>query len=393
MSKPDLQYLDNGSFDGGEGFAQPIPEDRGQLKSRSGITRTVRRLQDFCASKPATPPNDYTTSPLLSLPAELREQVWRHVLESPTGSEPAHFHIYDRVVDSCTYSSYEKLNNDWLRRQRTPVTSILRTCRVIYSEAIQILYDSTDFELVLLAGLPRPKHVSDGKRDRDNLYHRNGLGRPEQCKHMLQRIRRATIVLQPGESPSAVRYQRRLQDFFSAIDYGRHMEQLTVRINVGWRRGRKPRYSEQGSDALNIISKSLYPVISPEPLSTTMRKRRVTLSLPTDEHGRKQEALGVWLRLLRFNVNNPELNIIDWQPQREHKGGSSCLARGAFGDQTWATDTSVRPATTVRLRDLIPDVPMYLLVLALTPAILIWEAHRKVEKGESWKVIPTNLLR
>jgi hypothetical protein len=130
-------------------------------------------------------------SRLLSIPLELREIIWEFTLAPPVDSRPAHFHIYDRVYDSCTYEHPDCPMSTHRKnaRRKAQQTSLLLTCRSVYEEALPWLYNHSAFKLVIFAGSARPKK---------SLKSKHCIGKLDDCKRVFQLMRSIHIVVQPG---------------------------------------------------------------------------------------------------------------------------------------------------------------------------------------------------
>jgi hypothetical protein len=96
-------------------------------------------------------------SKLLSLPLELREQIWSLVFAERQDAQPAHLHIYDTIYDSCTYEPRDVVGEE-ARRAGTQ-TALLRTCRSAHDEAVRYLYEDARFDLIVFAGKARPVSI------------------------------------------------------------------------------------------------------------------------------------------------------------------------------------------------------------------------------------------
>jgi hypothetical protein len=149
-------------------------------------------------------------SAFAKLPRELREIIWRYILEGPTNARPAHFHVYDRVsvtltssvrhrnfnhrfrFDSCTYASRKSAwaNHQANSRHNIRQISLLLTCRTIYEEALCYLYENTKFQLVILPGLARPRH---------RLSNKHCIGKLQDCDAIFARMEHVHLTVQPGE--------------------------------------------------------------------------------------------------------------------------------------------------------------------------------------------------
>ncbi len=159
---------------------------------------------------------------LFYLPPEIREMIWERALEPPDGTRSAHFHVYDRVFDSCTYHTpggklaVHRNNNRRHHRQ----TSLLLTCRAVYREAIHALYEHASFKLVVFAGYVRP-HRHAGL---------NCVGRLRDCEKLFQRMRRVTVIVHAGKKPNIKKYITRLHEVLELLDF-EHIQVLRLHFN------------------------------------------------------------------------------------------------------------------------------------------------------------------
>ncbi|TKA62029.1 hypothetical protein B0A55_10962 [Friedmanniomyces simplex] len=235
---------------------------------------------DLSTLKPAVPllppyARAQSASPLFRLPYELREIIWSFVLDpSETDGasqkavrfdvQPVHFHVYSVVYDSCTYR--QQCKEQVQLRKTARRTAVMRSCWAVYGEAgtfanystkailrtpasgrplmqrsfhsplpVQLLYDSTSFEVVLLSGRPRPDNLYNSVTgETHKLAHRRPLGRLTRCTQ-LTRMRNLTIIVQPGRWPNVKAYRKRLAAYLRTIDYARHARHLTIKFNFDLR--------------------------------------------------------------------------------------------------------------------------------------------------------------
>ncbi|KAK3117425.1 hypothetical protein LTR53_001264 [Teratosphaeriaceae sp. CCFEE 6253] len=182
------------------------------------------------ANNPSTtsPPQ---SSPLFRLPRELRDQIYTHVFHPCSASHP-HFHIYDCVLTSCTYDPSPPATPRSTRALAR--TALLRTSKLVCAEATETLYETTYFDLVIVAGHARPHGV---KCERTGavvrLRDRTSLGTLAQCGALLRRIRHATLVIQPGRKPNPKRYAERVVAVLQAMGGGVNLRTLGIKFNIG----------------------------------------------------------------------------------------------------------------------------------------------------------------
>lgn len=187
-----------------------------------------KTLQTLSLSKSKKPPTKRTyqqrASRLFILPPEIRETIWRLALLPPPESEnKPHFHIYDTVYDSCTYGE-PKTQALRKHRQRNPTQqiSLLLTCRAAYQEALQFLYDDAEFSLVLFAGRARPD---------EGVYGRNCLGSIADCGSVFARMRKVTLIIQPGRRPQTEKYVARIEEVLRTMHFCKEVKELTLHFN------------------------------------------------------------------------------------------------------------------------------------------------------------------
>ena len=179
---------------------------------------------------------DQPNSPLFRLPLELRETIWEYALavsdidaqESETAPlTRVHFHVFDKLVDCCSYE--RRYAEEHRRRKLALQTALLRTCWAVYHESVQLLYNTTHFDLVLLNGHPRPDGIYDEVSGKW-LSRLRTLGKLENCTP-LRRMRSVTVTVQPGKWPDIAAYEKRIATFLRSIDHGRQLKNLTIRFN------------------------------------------------------------------------------------------------------------------------------------------------------------------
>lgn len=296
------------------------------------------RLRGKKAVSPAAIHNE-STSPLLRLPLELREKVWAYALAPADESASPHFHIYDDVYDSCTY----KARSPDDREQRTKPTqmSLLLTCRAIYYEALQHLYDQTHFTLVLFAGRPRPGRslggeegfralFADEKIPGPNIAQRNRIGSLKDCKAVFARMRYVTAVIQPGSKPDTNMYTTRIASFLAAIDYGTNLRYLSLHFNfyvfmLECKNG-KERF-DAILNAFHVLADPLRSRVTAGKLSLSIKNSEVFDAVqflfgPPDEHvGDSFSAL----RAVLYATNDPR------RPNLVFTTSHCCRRRGKYG--------------------------------------------------------------
>lgn len=267
--------------------------------------------------------NQQHESFLFRLPQELRDQVWQYVLVRPRGGKKAHFHVYDDVYNSCTYEFYQGETSLYqlLRRYHPTRMSLLMTCRAIYNEALQFLYNNARFTLVLLPGFARPYYNVKFASCRR-------LGKLQECQAMFRRMRDVTIIVQPGVQPKTSKYTARIAELLQVLDFGRQARKLVLHFNGHEDMFHYDRDFERRGAILDAF-KPLGP-----PLAAKLESKKVQLELRVwsrdgSYHPKLfdlQEALG-------------SVKIVEWHPLyawRDNTGdfayeNTVCLRRGAFG--------------------------------------------------------------
>ncbi|KAK3643610.1 hypothetical protein LTR56_010120 [Elasticomyces elasticus] len=272
--------------------------------------------------------NQQTASPLFHLPRELRDQIWSNVLHASTHPTTAHFHIYgDTIVDSCTYDGEKAMYH----RSYALRTALLRSCRAVYEDAVQVLYDETHFDLVVLAGLPRPYKVQDYAGRSRKLSDRHVLGILQGCKVLLRRIRHATLIIQPGRKPDAQKYERGLIAFVQALDGGAHLRTLRIYLNIG-----RTVTSYIGPEGIRTL-KAATRVLATRIILKPVRERRTTITR-CENLNHIDEDLGIASAILAH-----ALQAQDWDDPPPFKTMEDiCLARGISSpDLSGHTPTSL----------------------------------------------------
>ncbi|TKA77646.1 hypothetical protein B0A55_04607 [Friedmanniomyces simplex] len=354
--------------------------------------RVLKRSDNQHATPPSPPPYDQQPScALFRLPRELRDMIWTYTLHASTHSERAHFHIYDEIIDSCTYDA----ETDRYHRIHAPRTAVLRTCRAVYEDAVQILYDYTSFDLVVLAGLPRPYKVHDKEGRVKKLSDRYVLGKIGECTQLLERIRHATLIVQPGRKPDARKYERRLVRFTKALGGGNYLRSLSIQIIIG--RTPQNMLSPEGIRAFTLATSALstHLIAEPEtPRHTTIMIGCVRNVVPTEFHAGllKLQALAVASKAPR-----PD-QMFQWD-LIAHK--CVCMKHGAYSESAMqaASGGPRQPMSgmewvvlMVALPMFIPIMlvaePMWTLKLAVAPVVLpVKKVVRRRRKGQrlfSW---------
>lgn len=133
------------------------------------------------------------------LPAEIRAQIWSEALSIPEEAQPVHLHVYDDLIDGCTYTDVATRRGCW-PQGKISRRALLLSCRHIYDEAYKTLIEQTKFELVLCGGCARGK---DDEKFYGNRYGKS-LGLFERCA-TLRHVQHMTLVIQPGACESTLR--------------------------------------------------------------------------------------------------------------------------------------------------------------------------------------------
>ena len=308
---------------------------------------------------------DQTGSPLFRLPLELREEIWAYALAPGDDAKSAHLHVYDKVYDCCTYDLTAKHERE--KRERPKQMSLLMTCRAIYEEALHFLYDTSDFTVVLCAGLARP---------RTDLKKKNCMGKMEDCRELFLRMRRLTIVVQPGSrQPDAPKYAARISSFLGLIDFGKKLRYLCLQFNFHHYMGGFFERRDTIRKAFKPLCESLLPTCQAGKLKyvVKVRDRRRNANVADVVRQECHEQLG-------------PCEVVTWlQRPREHEWASPCLARGTYGQDFCETEQGLRLKLSVRQEKVVLGVAgaLYFLTLPVSlPVSSIEYVKRKRYKGE-----------
>lgn len=245
------------------------------------------------------------------VPPELRLQIWEHVLAFAEDERPPHFHLYDKVYDSCMYRAQSK-ECAQKRREAYGHTALLRTCRVIYNEALPMLYKNTHFELVLFAGKARWKYdlmwdtAPLFNQHEHDLVLRNNLGELARCPQ-LKRIRHATVVVQPGESPDVKAYKKRIEDFLAAVAYGGGLKTFSIKFNF-------PTRIDRANEGIEFV-KGFRDFVA------SLHKRTALSLMPCSTWHEHRTAVGE----LAAASNTTDVSTRPWQQTQDME---ECLRRG-----------------------------------------------------------------
>ncbi|KAK4548028.1 hypothetical protein LTR36_010748 [Oleoguttula mirabilis] len=362
------------------------------------LQRRMRKLFTHAAlPSPPVAIQEQSKSPFFRLPLELRQQIWEMVVTRPEDAKPAHFHVYDEVYDSCTYDPLSAAVESHARKVAEK-TALLRTCQAIYAESVQYLYDSADFELVLLPGRARPERIyrDDGPSRKGldhNLAKRNGpVGKLGDCGALLRRIRRATIIVQPGHSPDVKAYRRRIEDFLAVIANGEKLRYLCVKLNVHAAMDlHRQRGFEVMIDALKPLGQR-----TPQGPSGQCLEREVVLApgvhssaLPTRGY---DETFERGIDSLQLALGVPDEKVRYWcstgrHYSRESERREQCILRGASGRLHWPP-LRARPKWEKR-RQAVEDwvgmaVCLTVALPVVAPMAVVKYVQRKRDKGERW---------
>lgn len=307
---------------------------------------------------------------LSCLPLELREIIYDYLFHADPRAKPAHFHIYDKVFDGCTYedvpSKWPKPGNDiHLRRQRGLKTAILRTSHAVYQEAVQFLYDNTIFELILLPGLLRPDLGRGG--------YRNCLGKPGACKQ-LHRMRHVKIVAQPGKCPDVPRYITRIKRFLEDIEYGTRLWSLA--LDFRFHCLMDVTLGVEVVRAFQCLQGKDIALVSP---SRTMRRGWTPLELA-------QAAAFEFTANLAKSCNQARTRKHTLtMPKTAHPYSNLCARRALRGQEltraslSWKEEVAFWSVGVVLLGPLLP---------VTFAAIVVDYVRTKNRKGESWRKFP-----
>ncbi|KAK1081289.1 hypothetical protein LTR33_004818, partial [Friedmanniomyces endolithicus] len=225
------------------------------------------------------------------------------------------------LIDSCTYEG-QKFTSDQLDPTST---ALLLTSRAVYEDAVQTLYDHARFELVVLAGSPRPYEVPNEYERMTKLSQRNVLGKIGDCAQLLSRIRHATVVIQPGRKPDAKKYEQRLVCFLKALGGGAHLRNLSVHINIG--RTRRKETSPEAIETFSRVTSALCTHMVAEPHKP--RHTVVVIGLPSNEIPDGFQADPPRLRALMDASKAPRPEqVCNWDAEVSQ---SQCFKRGVYG--------------------------------------------------------------
>ncbi|KAK1055203.1 hypothetical protein LTR74_015853 [Friedmanniomyces endolithicus] len=341
--------------------------------------RVLKRTEDRDTTTISPPNKLQALGPLFRLPRELRDTIWSYTFHTTPHTKRAHFHIYDTVIDSCTHDA--KIDT-YLRRHGTR-TALLRTCRAVNEDAVQTLYDNTHFELVVLAGVPRPYQVRDSYGGAKKLSERNVLGSIGDCARLLMRIRHATVLIHPGRKPDAKRYEKRL-----ALGGGAHLRSLGILV-ASSRRGRKD-ITPEGIKAFNLIATAFEKHVIAEPKTP----RHATLLFEFRSNYVPSEFQPGYdkLREIVDKSSAPEPEYIRlWK--LESRAGIKCITHEEFGEMqafSWMpppTPPSMPPSRAVLVADILASpisIPVYLVarLAELVLVVPVKEAVRRRRKGQ-----------
>ncbi|KYG42245.1 hypothetical protein M433DRAFT_158107 [Acidomyces richmondensis BFW] len=310
-----------------------------------------------------------TRSPLFRIPAELRECIWEYTLTYPSSSDSLHFHVYDEVLDECTYKTCTM--NGATSGKLHHKTALLRVSRAVYTEAVGFLYLRKHFDLVLMSGHPR------GKINKEH-FSRN-LGKIHERAGLFKQIRQATIIVQPGRCPDISAYTKRIAKLLNALDYGNQINDLTIKFNFGFAH-------------VTNLDRWAVPIVDMfAALESGMKQdhRRTIRIVACQGPERQWAAFRQALFKLSAHIGLSEGQLEEWDPMAELRNfawyhmGDQCLLRGAFSKFSlehpngfhWSKrETVLWGAVTVLIFAIMP------------PLALALYAKRKRSKGESWKV-------
>ena len=338
--------------------------------SRSLPLRIRKKQADAAVSQ-------QTNSPLFRLPYELRESIWKYALTPPYEAGSAHFHLYDEIYDCCTYEHPQDTQKRQDSRGHLVQMSLLVTWKAIYEETVQILYQNSDFTLVLFPGLARPRNHLSGKRC---------LGTPKKCGHLFQRMRRVTIIVQPGEKANTRKDISRIAELLKLIESGRRMSYLALQFNWQYRM----HVHDANYKSREAIVKAFYPLkvaLGPR-LKANKRKKVKELEFVVKISMDPKASMQPSLYKLRAGFGK-ECQIIPcfmpfstYDPTKTHVWGDGCLERGAFGARGgWVQARRSRIAQQRRTDTVVLDA--YFLAWPVSfPVTLAACVNRKRYKGE-----------
>jgi len=351
-------------------------------------TRVLKRTEDQNTESSVAPDKLQALGPLFRLHRELRDVIWSYTFHRKPHPERAHLHIYDTIIDSCTHDA----KTDTYLRRHGFRTALLRTCRAVYEDAVQTLYDDTHFELVVLAGVPRPYQIPDSYGGLKKLSGRNVLGSIGDCARLLTRIRHATIVIHPGRRPDGKRYEKRMVCFLKALDGGAHLRSLAILVACQTRYPRK--IGPEGIEAFNLIATAFETHVIAEP--KTPRHATLLFELESNEVPYEFQPGYDKLREIVYKSNAPEPEYIRrWK--LASRAGMNCIMHKEFGAMqafSWMPSStppsmppSMPPSRAVLVANILASpisIPVYLVVkLAdLVLVVPVKEAVRRWRKGQ-----------
>ncbi|KAK5120254.1 hypothetical protein LTR85_006460 [Meristemomyces frigidus] len=364
------------------------------IDSRSTATKKLQRSMRklFTRASPPSAPvpvNAQTASPLFRLPLELRQQIWSLVLTRPADAAHPHFHIYDEIYDSRTHDPNSPALESHAR-QIAESTALLRTCQTIYSESVQYLYDSTEFELVLIPGRARPHYIAatDTPSRAEvawNIRQRNSLGKLANCSVQLQRIRRATIVVQPGHSPDVRAYCRQIHDFLAAIACGSKLKYLCLKLNL------QKKMNLVRQDAFGKNVHALAPLGEQQAVRTGARLQRETVHMPRQVNradGGDTAAYSTGIATLQAMLHILDGKVVSWKTSLDQQYRHDCAFRGMFGRGYYPTHPppQTRGQEMAEMAGKVTAIALFVTVaLPVTaPTAVLAYVQRKRDKGERW---------
>jgi len=347
--------------------------------------RVLKRTEDRDTTAPPPPANLRALGPLFRLPRELRDVIWSYTFHRKPHPERAHFHIYDTIIDSCTHDA--KIDR-YLRRHGSR-TALLRTCRAVYEDAVQRLYDDTHFELVVLAGVPRPYQIQDSYGGVMELSGRNVLGSIGDCARLLTRMRHATIVIHPGRKPDGKRYEKRMACFLKALGGGARLRSLGILVASSTRQRKD--ITPEGIKAFNLIATAFETHVIAEPKTP----RHATLLFECRYNYVPSEFQPGYdkLREIVYKSNAPEPEHIRQWKTGTRTENTRCLTHKEYGAMkafSWmppSTPPATPPSTATVVADVIAlpiAIPVYLVakLAELVLVVPVKETVRRRRKGQ-----------
>ncbi|KAK3623003.1 hypothetical protein LTR56_021843 [Elasticomyces elasticus] len=351
---------------------------------------------------------DQNASPLFRLPFELREIIWSLVLHPGDSTQTAHFHVYAEVWNSCTYNMQSAV--DRLARKAGLRTALLRTCWAMHEEAVQVcqmiqisqhskrmdvviikpvsltrflqlLYDPTNFEIVLFSGIARPDavHVPFLNECRSqSLATRCNVGQPSVYTN-LKRIRHLTLIVQPGRWAHVPKFVQRVHTTLKALDYGRNLKQTCLKfhfnLETDWQATAVPIIK-----AFHILNHRQTALGSSQAQKLTITPCYPYLPITSipyeDAIGELAHALGI-----------PTINIIPLYPGDTYSAGE-CAAHGLGLCNNIRNRRGVPTRSQAIVANVASGLTLGAVVLTAPLSIpcIVWTlAARTRRKGESWK--------